>query len=109
LGYYVSCFARLQSLETSLITIGDTETMEVGWKDITPPAPGKCPHCAEQRAYVAACKRAARKKIEAPDREKWSQCPQCENYDELKADTGLCPACAVNPDDRRRGTTFALR
>ena len=93
LGYYVSCHGRLNELTTSLVNIGGTNTMQVGWEDVTPQAPATCPHCQEQRAYVAACERAARDKTEAPDREKWGQCPQCGRHRELTTDTGLCAKC----------------
>lgn len=79
LGEYASCFARLH---------------EDG-KDVTPPAPAKCSHCEEQRTYIAACKRAAKEKTEAPDRAKWGKCPSCEQYREMFEDTGLCAGCQL--------------
>jgi len=36
--------------------------------DVTPPQTGPCQHCQEQRAYVAACRRAARAGKPIPDR-----------------------------------------
>ena len=88
LGVYVSCHARLfEAVDPELD----------GWvmSDITPPRPAKCPHCEEQRAYVQACRRAAKYHEETPDRAKWSRCPQCEQYRELTLDTGLCASCQL--------------
>ncbi len=86
LGVYVSCHARLfESVDSDLD----------GWvmNDITPPRPAKCPHCEEQRAYVQACRRAAKHHEEAPDRTKWRKCPQCEQYRETYEETGMCAGC----------------
>ena len=82
IGTYVSCYGRLH------------ERVDEGWKDTTPAAPKECPHCAEQRTYVAACKRAAKKGWPGrPVREMWRLCPQCQRHDEVTVDTGLCRAC----------------
>lgn len=78
LGYYVSCYARL---------------VDQDGVDRTPPKPFRCQHCEEQRTYVAACRRAARQKSEAPDRAKWRICQQCGKGAEVTTDTGLCSVC----------------
>lgn len=87
-GIYISCHARLfEAVDKDLD----------GWvmNDITPPRPAKCPHCEEQRTYVQACRRAAKYHEEAPAREKWRKCPQCEQYREVTLDTGLCASCQL--------------
>jgi len=86
LGTYVSCFGRLWS--QAPLSEGDD-----GWCDITPIKPAKCPHCVEQSSYEAACRLAAKRKVEGPSRERWRLCPQCERHAELTADTGLCRVC----------------
>lgn len=86
-GKYISCHARLYSQEH--LSAGDE-----GWYDITPIPPAKCPHCEEQHAYVQACRRAAKYHEDAPSRERWRKCPQCERYREV-LDTGLCASCQL--------------
>ncbi len=88
LGTFISCHARLYAQEH--LADGDE-----GWYDITPQPPAKCPHCEEQRTYVLACKRAAKAGEEAPDRERWEKCPQCQQHRELTLDTGLCATCQL--------------
>lgn len=88
LRWFVSCHARLfESVDEQLN----------GWvmNDVTPPRPAKCPHCEEQKAYVQACRKAAKTGEEAPDRGKWRKCPQCEQYHELFEDTGRCATCQL--------------
>jgi len=80
---YITCFARLY-------TQGNNDE---GWYDVTPPPPKKCPHCLEQKSYIAACIRAAKAKSPTPDRMKWRLCPQCGEGAELTTDTGLCASC----------------
>ena len=74
---FVSCFARLH----------------VDGADVTPPAPDRCPHCEEQRTYIAAIQAAVKNKLEPPEREAWRKCPQCGRHAEVTADTGLCRSC----------------
>jgi hypothetical protein len=78
-GKYVTCHARLV----------------LDGIDITPPAPARCPHCEEQRTYEQACRKAARRGEEVPERERWGLCPQCSRYRELTADTALCATCQL--------------
>lgn len=88
LRWYISCHARLfESVDEQLD----------GWvmNDITPPAPAKCPHCAEQWSYVQACRRAAKTGEDIPDRAKWRKCPSCNTYCEMFEDTGLCASCQL--------------
>lgn len=80
LGVYISCHARLW------------DKFDL---DVTPPAPAKCPHCEEQRAYVAECKRAAKIGGEAPAREKWRKCPSCNTYCEMFEGSGRCASCQL--------------
>ena len=49
--------------------------------DVTPPVVGKCPHCVEQKAYIVACRRAARLKQPIPDRSEFGE----RHRNEIKA------------------------
>ena len=108
LAEYVSCFARLNEYrKCTLCWVHRSGTWThdkdcfacegTGYRyfDETPPAPDKCPHCEEQRTYVAACRRAAKINEDAPAREKWRKCPSCAQYRELTTDSGLCATCQL--------------
>ncbi len=86
-GVYVSCFARLYA--EGKVGHGPA------WVDITPHMPSKCPHCEEQRTFVAECQRRAKSGEEGPVREQWRKCSRCEKYKELHGGTGRCASCQI--------------
>jgi hypothetical protein len=66
-GRHVREQEAYEGSELVWITICRARLYEDG-VDITPPLVGKCPHCVEQKAYIAACRRTARSGQPVPDR-----------------------------------------